>query len=266
MNQRLLRGVPAMSLALLLVVPVFAQGLYWESTRTGSLMGDTSEIVKYSYAAKKFKVVNGENGNATILRLDKEVMIMLNPREKTYWEMTFADMEKTAKKADAQMDQKMAELQEKLKNMPEEQRKMVEQMMGNKMPGSKKEPKLEVVKSGDTRKISGYTCTKYMVNQDGKEFLRVWVTKDVKGFETIRKDMDEFRERMTAMNPMMRKGLTEGLKNIDGFPIETDMGDTMKEVVTKVEKKSIAASEFEIPEGYKKVKWPMMGGKEDVKE
>jgi GLPGLI family protein len=262
MNQRLLRGALATSLALFLVVPMLAQGFYWEATRSGSLIGDSSETVKYSYAAKMFKVVNGENRNATILRLDKDVMIMLNPKEKTYWEMTFADMEKAAKKAGGQMDQKMAELQEKLKDMPEEQRKMVEQMMGNKMLGAKKEPKLEVVKSGDTRQISGYTCTKYVVNQDGKELLTVWVTKDVKGFETIRKDMDVFRERMTAMNPMMRKGFTEGLKSIDGFPIETDMGTTMKEVVTKVERKSIPASEFEVPEGYKKVESPMMRGKE----
>jgi len=245
-----------------LAVSAFGQGLYWESKRSSSLMGDTSETVKYSYAAKKFKVVNGENGNATIVRLDKEVMIMLNPEEKTYWEMTFADMEKAAKKAGAEMDEKMAELQEKLKDMPEEQRKMVEQMMGGKMPGAKKEAKLEVVKSADTKKISGYACTKYVVNQDGKELLTVWVTKDVKGFEAIRKEIDEFRDRMTAMNPVMWKGVTEGLKSIDGFPIETDMGNTMKEVVTKIERKSIPASEFEIPVGYKMVKSPMMEGKE----
>jgi GLPGLI family protein len=266
MNQRLLRGVLAMTLTLLLVVPVFAQGFYWESTRSSSLMGDTSVTVKYSYAGKKFKVVSGENGKTTILRLDKEVMIMLNPEEKTYWELSFADMEKGAKKASAQMDQKMAELKEKLKDMPEEQRKMMEQMMGSRMQGSKEEPKLEVVKSGDTKKISGYTCTKYVVNRDGKEMLTVWVTKDVKGFETIRKDMNEFRERMAAMNPGMRKGVMQELKNIEGFPMETEMGDMLKEVVTKVERKSIAASEFEIPEGYKKVESPMMRGKDNEEQ
>jgi hypothetical protein len=245
-------------------VSAFGQGLYWESTRTGSMMGEKSETVKYYYTPKKFKSATGDSGHVAILRLDKEVMIMLNPKEKTYSEISFADMEKMVKKSSAQMDEKMAELQEKLKNMPEEQRKMVEQMMGNKMPGMKKESKVEVVKSGDTKKISGYSCSKFVVNQDGKELLTVWATKDVKDFETIRKDMEEFRQRMAAMNPVMRKGFTEGLKNIDGFPIETDMGDTMKEVVTKVEKKSIAASEFEIPGGYKKVKSPMMEGKEDV--
>ena len=266
MNQRLLRGALAMSLALLLVLPVFAQGFYWESTRSSSLMGDASETVKYSYAGKKFKVVSGENGNTTILRLDKEVMIMLNPEEKTYWEQSFADMEKGAKKSGAQMDQRMAKLREKLKDMPEEQRKMMEQMMGSKMQGSKEEPKLEVVKSGDTKKISGYTCTKYAINRDGKEMLTVWVTKGVKGFEAIRKEMDEFQERMAEMNPGMRKGVMQELKNIDGFPMQTEMGDMLREVVTKVERRSIAASEFEIPKGYKKVESPMMRGKENEEQ
>jgi GLPGLI family protein len=255
-----------MSLALLLTVPVFAQGFYWESMRSSSLMGDASETAKYSYAGKKFKVVNGENGNATILRLDKEVMIMLNAKEKTYWEMTFADMEKRGTKTGAQSDKRTAELQERLKNMPEERRKIIEQMMGSKMQGTKEESKLEVVKSGDTKKISGYMCTKYVVNRDGKEVLTVWVTKGVKGFEAIRKEMDEFRERTAVMNPGMRDGVMQQLKNIDGFPMQTEMGDMLKEVVTKVERRSIAASEFEIPEGYEKVESPMMRGKEDKEQ
>jgi hypothetical protein len=56
------------------------------------------------------------------------------------------------------------------------------------------------------------------------------------------------------------------LKNIDGFPMQTEMGDMLKEVVTKVERRSIAASEFEIPEGYKKLESPMMRGKEDKEQ
>jgi hypothetical protein len=39
---------------------------------------------------------------------------------------------------------------------------------------------------------------------------------------------------------------------------ETDMDGTMKEVVTRIERKSVAASEYEIPQGHKKVNPPMM--------
>jgi hypothetical protein len=262
MNKHLLRGILVCTLATASGVFTFAQGMFWESTQTFPKMGGTTDTAKYYYMPKKFKIVMGGEGNATILRYDKETMIMLNPGEKTYSEVSFADLEKMTKKAGAKTDQKMAELQEKLKDMPEDQRKMVEQMMGNKIPGVKNEPKLEVVKSGDTKKISGYSCSRYIVNRDGKEILSVWVTKDVKGFETIRKDLDELQQRMAAMNPMIAKGTMEGLKQIDGFPIETDFGDTMKEVVFKVESRSIPAKEFEIPEGFKKVKSLMMQGEE----
>jgi hypothetical protein len=262
MNKHLLRAALVCSLTIAGGVFTFGQGMFWESTQTFPKMGGTTDTAKYYYMPEKFKIVAGREGNATILRYDKQIMIMLNPTEKTYSEVSFADLEKITKKASAKMDQKMAELQEKLKSMPEDQRKMVEQMMGNKLPGAKNEPKLEVVKSGDTKKISGYSCRRYIVNRDGKEILSVWATKDVKGFETIRKDLDEFQRRMAAMNPMIAKGTMEGLKQIDGFPIETDFGDTMKEVVFKVETRSIPEKEFEIPEGFKKVKSPMMQGEE----
>jgi ElaB/YqjD/DUF883 family membrane-anchored ribosome-binding protein len=262
MNKHLLRGILACTLATASGVFTFAQGLFWESTQTFPQMGGTTDTAKYYYMPKKFKIVMGGEGNATIIRYDKETMIMLNPAEKTYSELSFADLEKMSKKAGAKMDQKMAELREKLKDMPEDRRKMVEQMMGNKVPGAKNEPKLEVVKSGDTKKISGYSCSRYIVNRDGKEILSVWATKDVKGFKAIRKDLDESQRRMAAMNPMIAKGAMEAMKQIDGFPIETDFGDTMKEVVFKVEGRSIPAKEFEIPEGFKKVKPSMMPGEE----
>jgi hypothetical protein len=262
MNKHLLRGALVFGLAIASGVSIFAQGMFWESTQTFPQMGGTTDTAKYYYMPKKFKIVMGGEGNATILRYDRETMIMLNPAEKTYSEVSFADLERMTKKAGAKMDQKMAELQEKLKDMPEDQRKMVEQMMGNKIPGVKNKPKLEVVKSGDTKKISGYSCSRYIVNRDGKEILSVWVTKDVKGFEAIRKDLDEIQQRMAATNPMIAKGTMEGLRQIDGFTIETDFGDTMKEVVFKVESRSIPAKEFEIPEGFKKVKSSMMKGEE----
>jgi hypothetical protein len=266
MNKHLLRGALVCSLAIASGVLTFAQGMFWESTQTFPKMGGTTDTARYYYMPEKFKIVMGGEGKATILRYDKQIMIMVNSADQTYSEVSFADLEKMTKKASAKMDQKMAELQEKLKNMPEDQRKMVEQMMGNKIPGAKNEPKLEVVKSGDTKKISGYSCSRYIVNRDGKEILSVWATKDVKGFKTIRKDLDEFQQRMAAMNPMMAKGTMEGLKKIDGFPIETDFGDTMKEVVFKVETRSIPEKEFEIPAGFKEVKSPMMQGEEDKEQ
>ncbi|HET6272967.1 MAG TPA: DUF4412 domain-containing protein, partial [Bacteroidota bacterium] len=62
------------------------------------------------------------------------------------------------------------------------------------------------------------------------------------------------------------KGLAEGMKKVDGFPIQTEMGQGITTLVTKVEKRSTPASEFTVPAGYKKVDSKMMEGMEEGEE
>lgn len=235
-----------------------AQGLYWESTMSGGPLGERHE--QMWAVPKKMKGVTKETGEAFIVRLDKEVFITIDPKEKEYSEITFAEMEGVMKKAGSKMDSKMAEMQKQLATMPEEQRKMVEKMMGEKMPGmgARKDARVDVKSAGDKKTISGFPCTKFVITQDGKEMMTLWVTKDVSGFDALRKDWEEFSKRMMAMNPMAGKGLGEAFKKIDGFPIQTDMGQAMTSTVTKIEKKTAPASEFEVPAGYKKIKSKMM--------
>jgi len=82
----------------------------------------------------------------------------------------------------------------------------------------------------------------------------------VKEFDAMRKDFQEFHKRIMEMNPMIPKGIVEGMQKIDGFAIETDMPGGITQVVTKVERRSTPASAFEVPAGYTKVKPPSMGG------
>lgn len=239
-----------------LTAPAVAQGLYWESTMTGGPIGERTEEM---WAVPKMMMgVTKETGETFIVRLDKELFITIDPKEKTYSEMTFAEMEGMMKKMGGRMDARMAEMQKKLAEMPEEQRKMVEKMMSSKMPGTAKDAKVEVENTGDKKTINGFACTKYAVTQDGKEAMTLWVTKSVKGFESMRKDWQQFSERMMAMNPMGGKGLGEAFKKIDGFPIQTEMGQGMTSTVTKIEEKTAPASAFEVPAGYKKVNPKMM--------
>ncbi|MBI1807651.1 MAG: DUF4412 domain-containing protein [Ignavibacteria bacterium] len=244
-------------LSILISVTVYGQGLYWESTMTGSMMGGKERTSKSFYMPKMFKEVREGSDGTTIVRLDKQLMITVNNKDKTYSEMTFTELEATMKKAVGKMDEKMAEMEEKLKDMPEEQRKMVEQMMGNKMPGKGKDTKVEISATGEKKTISGYVCEEYLVKQDGKELMTLWTSKDVKAFDDMRKDLEEFKSRMAALNPMGGKGLAEGMKDLQGFPIQTQFGQGLTSTVTKIEKRSTPASEFEVPAGYKKVKSKM---------
>jgi GLPGLI family protein len=265
MKHRAARRVVTLGIMLGLAAAAYSQGLYIESKVTGPMGERTTQ----TYAMpKKIKSVTNKDGEAVIVRLDKELFISIDPSEKTYSEMTFAEMESMMKKAGSQMDDKMAEMQKRLADMPEEQRKMVEQMMGNKMSGMNKDAKVEVNSTDENKNINGFSCTKYVVTTDGNESMTIWATKDVKGFNEMKSDWQEFSRRMMSMSPMRGKGMADAMQKVDGFPIQMEIGANMTTTVTRVERRSTPDNEFEIPSGYKKVKPKMMEreSKEDSNE
>src|SRR5437867_9336574 len=82
------------------------QGLYVESKVTGGQDGD--EIITTYMMPKKMKAVSSGGEDIEVIRLDREVMYSINTKEKTYSEVTFAEMEKMMKEAGAEMNEKMA--------------------------------------------------------------------------------------------------------------------------------------------------------------
>ncbi len=253
MKRTFLLAAVALALSAGVALSSFAQGIYWESTTSGGPMGDKTVASRTYYMPKMIKVESDQNGDVILFRFDKEMMYTIQPKDKTYSEMTFAEMEQAMKNMASKTNPKMAELQEKMKNMPEAQRKMMEKMMGA-MPGQAGETKFEVQKTGDKKTVTGYNCTKYVITQDGKDFMTIWATKDVPGFDAMKNDLQDYSNRMMQMSPGYMKGLVEGMKKIEGFPLETDMMQGMTNVVTKFEKRSTPVAAFEVPAGYTKVK------------
>jgi GLPGLI family protein len=239
-----------------------AQGLYYESTMTGGPFGNDGNVSHTYLMPKMMKYVNAKDGDFMIMRMDTEKMISVDVTKKTYWETSFAELEQSMKKASAKMDAQMEKMKEQMKDMPEEQRKMMEKMFGGKTggPGAA----VTMTKTGETKKISGFSCTKFVAKEGDKELMTIWATKDVKTFDVIRKDYESLTKRMTAMNPTFAKGLVEAMYKIDGFPIQTVWGEFLT-TVTKVESRTTPASEFNVPAGYAKEDPPMkkMGGKGD---
>ncbi len=221
-----------------------SQGLYWESI-TKMSMGNNKEMQSSSYyAPKMFKHSMGNN--TTIFRLDKKMIYMLDNQKKEYTAMTFSEMEATMKQANKQLEA----LKEQMKNMPAEQRKQMEKMMGGMGLGAKSS-NIDVKKTGDKKTICGYSCAKYVINENGKEAGVIWTTTGVSGISDLEKDMKEFSQRMAAQQPKAKE-MMEAFKKIEGFQLETSIAG-ISTVVTKIEKKSIPSGEFEIPSGYKKV-------------
>jgi hypothetical protein len=232
---------------------LFSQGLYFESVIKGGPIKGTGHIMKTYLMPKTMKHVNAEDGDFLILRLDKQTITSVDVKEKSYWEKAFAELEQSSKVASAKMDKRMKELKEQMKGMPEEQRKMMEKMVGSQMEISA--GNVTLTKTRETKKINGFPCTKYVIKEGTRELMTIWTTKEVKGFEPLRKDYEELSRRMTSMNPQFMRALIDAMLKVEGFPIQTDWGE-MSTTVTKVEQRSTPESEFGVPAGYTKKKAP----------
>jgi hypothetical protein len=232
------------SMAVIFIAVASGQGLYWESTISAPSAGKEMKS-NSSYRPKMFKQ-SSENGTV-IFRLDRKKIYYIDNQNKEYSEMTFSEMEAAAKQAKGQME----EMMKQMKDLPPEQREALEKRLGNSGMGALSKPKLNIVKTGETKVINGYSCVKYVLTADGKEAGTIWTTGGVPGYSKMKNEMKEFSERLMSQVPN-GKELSAALKKVDGFPIETSIAG-MTTTVTKVEQKSVSAGDFEVPAGYKKV-------------
>jgi hypothetical protein len=221
-----------------------AQGLYWESTSTGGPFG--KRMSKTHAVPKKFKMEMG--GEVMIFRLDQEKLYMVKPGSKTYSEMTFDDMEVLGQEMKAMM-------KKQVESLPPEQRKGMEKQIAAIFRD--KAAKVDVEKTPEKKDIAGRSATKHVVKEEGKETVTLWVTDDLKEFKALKADFAALTKRMATMDPGA-SSVAAAAEKIEGFPLEIDVKDLgAKQTVTKVEGRSVADSEFEIPADFKKTPSPL---------
>ena len=116
----------------------------------------------------------GEFGRSVmIFRGDKQTMWIVAPDRRSYQELTKEQVDRFGEQMGGRMAEMRQQMQEQLKNMPPERRKMVEQMMKSRMggmlmaaaPTSKTEYSL--VASG--QQVNQWTCDKYEGVRDGEK-------------------------------------------------------------------------------------------------
>lgn len=222
-----------------------AQGLYWEQTVTAP--GMEKEIhSKGVVMPMKLKTTSDDEGEGVIIRSDKEIIYVVNGKEKTYSEMTFKEFEAQM----SQMGEKMKELQEQMKGMSPEERKMFEGMMG----GMGQEKDYTIKRTKEKKKVAGYSCEKVLLLDGAKEMGEFWITKDIGSMKEFAKDWVKLMGKM-VQGPMAKA--YRKIAELDGFAMETKLGG-MTSTTTKLEKRAIKADEFELPAGYKKVEMQKM--------
>src|SRR3990170_3608288 len=144
---------------------VLAAGMLWAPAWAGMGVGDEEE--SYGPPGKEATTVYlGKDRMRTetkgsgrdqvfIYRGDRKLFWMLDNKEGTYTEMTREDV----KKLKGRMDEAMKTYEEQMKNVPPEQRKMMEAMMKSRMP--QQPPRTVYKKVASGVKVNRWVCDRY---------------------------------------------------------------------------------------------------------
>ncbi|GEM_PF-864879 len=210
-----------------------------------------------------FRGNRGKNGEVVITDDDT----------KSYYVMDDAFVESMLGK----IDQSKGMMQEALKNLPKEQRDMIEKMQkenGVKIPGMTPpitKPKLTKTNEKSTK--MGYPCVKYEVHLNGIKTREIWTTdwKNIDGggeakgaFNAMNNFFENIKDKFGAGDFPEGKDLFEEMNFENGFPVVTrefseDTGSFESESALKSSsRRTLDPADFEPPAGYKRRS--MMGG------
>ncbi len=189
-----------------------------------------------------------EGGVISIFDGDARKMVHVMVSQRSYMEMTEADM----KAMKAQMDAAMAQ-------MPPEQRAQME-AMGAKggAKAARRVPAYERMGKGET--VAGYRCEWYRERAEGKVVSEGCYVPWGKGALT-REDLQPLKKMTEFFEAFMpgESSVQDDLDAAPGFPaIHVDMkGEKREERLVSIKRGGIAADKFRPPPGYTRTERPM---------
>lgn len=204
------------------------------------------------------KAESGSGGekNTVIFRSDKEVLWVINEADRSYTEMTRNDV----RKIKGQMDEAMRMMQEQMKNLPPEQREMMESMMkGKAMPVQPEKTVFKKVASGVM--VNTWKCDKYEGYRGGQLTEEVWTAS----WEALGIEQNDFKV-MQSMGEFMSELAPDAASYFDvgsdewekeqgypGVPVRTisySMGEkAFQTEIKEIKRQKVDSSLFELPKG-----------------
>ncbi len=205
-----------------------------------------------------------------IYRGDRREMVVVDHSEKSYIVMN----EQAVQQMADQVSSAMSQVEEALKNVPADQRAMMEKMLKDRMPpgttDTPSRPKSELRKTNERAEKNGYPCVKYEVFRESRKLRELWVTdwSNVEGGEEAVdafEGMAEFFEKLLDSIPDFGQkdgdtfdgGVFEHMRELDGFPVVTrEFGEdgslTDETVLRSATRRALDPDDFEPPAGYKR--------------
>ena len=196
-------------------------------------------------------------------------MIMVSHKEKKFYVIDDGVIEQIG----GQMSDIERQIQEALKDVPPDQRALVEQMMKSRMPKGAQAtsaPSFTINKTSDRDTKNGYPCVRYELILNGTKIQDMWVTEfeNVEGGAEVRDaflGMSEFFQSLRDAMPQFARGGDENMfqhmKEMDGFPVVTfdygpDGSVQGESKLVSASRQSVSADEYNPPANY--VKQDMM--------
>jgi hypothetical protein len=216
--------------------------------------------------------VDSEDGKSVMFLTDggRNRMVMLDKNKNQYQEID----EETMKQMGQQMSAAMAQMQEAMKNMPPEQRKMMEQMMKGKMPQAAAPAPKTVYTAKGSGSVNGFSCTKYEGDLSGVKESEVCAALpaqiqlapgDLQIFEKMRQFSSSLISALANSPVSIKVPTAYGLDSgYEGFPIQRvdfENGQATKRSELKsITRMNFTDADFSLGNA-KKVELPIPGGR-----
>lgn len=217
-----------------------------------------------------------EGGAAIAMIFRDDALLILNHQDKSYFRMD----QQTVAQLSSQISEAMQQMQEQLKNLPPEQRALMEQMLKGRMPdgmsmgGSAQGPALRIEPAGSER-VEQYSCEMYEVYR-GQEKTQEICVVSVNQLGALGQVMDSFRTMARFTKKLVESTRMGTLANmthhpfqildeIEGFPVLTrhfENGQPTHEVLFRsATEQNLGDDLFSVPIGYRKVDPFAQGGR-----
>jgi hypothetical protein len=208
--------------------------------------------------ANQVRMGNSSNKVYTLYDGEKQTLYTINPEVKQYMAATLDSIKKNMSDAVAMQKKMKASMKEKMSEMPEEQRKVLEARMAESEKKAKATPaKIETKPNGKTETLQGLKCEVFIVSAAGKPIKETCIAKE--GIDS--KDMAQLQSMFDFMKsiavetakirglPAPDAGLLPNYKG--GLAIKTQALPTgAKSELSSISTKTIDDKNFGLPEGY----------------
>ena len=205
-----------------------------------STFADATVVYEQSSGKQKMnttmKIKNGkirftppaQDKNYSIYDSNNNQLTHIDTAQKQYLTMDEKTIEQQAKQAKLRMEKMRLAMQDKMKDMPPEQKKQVEQMMNNhlaQVDNTQEAPKFDQKKTSRTETLFGIQCSVYEVYLKGMKHSELCMTNpDQMGIsdndaQTLMQ-MQKFMKRMQKVAQNMM-GSNAAAADIEGIPLHT---------------------------------------------